>query len=796
MCAVFNLTTQVTIRNTLLDLKIMSCNKNAMSCYVLKPNPMHRLLLLLTALVGFHLNTQAELTFNLTVNNGPGGKGAHRDVIFVESTTFERIAYKTDASGKLSVVLDHGELWLGSVGEMRNCIRLKTAFSGKSSQTMSYDPEGWERENKVLPDRRSIDFKEISQQSHNKSAVFSKNHSLITIALRGTSGRPHPAIEVALVCFETKTKYKGKTNREGEMTFNVPTNSNYEIDVDGIESLRYIDLDARSMIQTVGMMFEPKNFTERKDNRFIVQDLPDDVTSSSSHSRVKLDISSGGSKAIDEEVHLRMLKSNKVYKAKTNDQGQVVFMLPINNKYIVDFEFQRDASVIDLSYVKGIGYFNQGLIYIPDPRMQNIEDFIPSVAQLIEYDINDFVNKQYPEPENGDVDFYLKWGNKFNENSKEALLEIGLKVKSQMTRKSVDPLNICFVVDKSGSMIGENRIEQLKKSLANFIQQLDPSDRISIIVFDDQATVAVPAQKVGDKKSILDIIYAIQASGGTNIHDGLTKGYAEVKKMKSSNTVDRLILLTDGFGTTPVETIVSEAKIFVRGGFELSAVGVGVNYNKALLSQLASAGGGLLHFAGTANNIQEVFQRELESIIYPMAKKAKLTVRYNDKIVYRQLYGYSNEVVTPGQMNVDIPNLFPGLDRLSLVKFDLIHATRELEKEQVNVTIEYIDAVTGKSVKKEKSIRPDWTDATGELDLSIDKEHKKALAVAIANQSLKVMANAFEAGDRRAAEEAVASASKQISNLFSDATPEQLIYVKDRLLEYVEVFQQLRTNGF
>ena len=200
--------------------------------------------------------------------------------------------------------------------------------------------------------------------------------------------------------------------------------------------------------------------------------------------------------------------------------------------------------------------------------------------------------------------------------------------------------------------------------------------------------------------------------------------------------------------------------------------------------------------AGTSNNIEEVFQRELESIIYPMTKKAKLTVRYNDKIVYRQLYGYANEKVTPGQMNVEIPNLFPGLDRLALIKFDLIKATRALEKEKVEVTLEYVDAISGKTVVREKSIRPEWTDATGELDMTIDKEHKKALAVAVANQSLKVMANAFESGDRKAAEEAVVSATNQIKALFPDATPEQLIYVNNRLLEYVEVFERLRSGGF
>jgi len=753
-------------------------------------------LILFTALL-FGLTVTAQtLNYQLTVRNLKGGADANRTVVFVESNTFERLEFKTNSSGQLSVSFDHGDLWLGSIGEMRNCLRLVATYGGSSEQTITYDPEGWERENKVLPDRRSIDFKEITQSSFSRSSDFSDAEALVTIVLQGRDGKRHSNVKTALVCFASETKYTGKTNANGEITFKIPNNNSYEIDVDGVESLRFIDLDNRPTIQTVGMLFEPRTFTEKKDGRLIVQDLPDDVKPSSSHARIKLAVRSSGATAVNEEVHMRMLKSNKVYKAKTNNQGEATFMLPINNKFFIDFEYQRGADLIDLTHIKGIAYTDMGVNYIVDPKLKNIEDFIPTVSELIDYDINDFVDAQYPEPEKGDVEFYLKWGNKFNESSKEAILEVGLKVKSKMTRKSAEPLNICFVIDKSGSMHGENRIGQLKNSLIEFISQLEATDMVSIVVFDGEATVAVPAQMVGNKKSIIDIIHAIEAGGGTNIHSGLMSGFEQVKKLSNKTSINRLILLTDGYGSTPVETIISDVQPFIKQGFELSTVGVGTGYNKALLSQLASAGGGLLHLAGTADNIKEVFQHELESILYPMAKRATLTVRYNDEIVYRQLYGYVNEVVTPGKMKVEIENLFPGLDKLALIKFDLINSTPEIVKEKVEVTLEYTDAVTSKPVRLEKSIHPEWTNATGKLDLSIDKEHKKVMAIAIANQSLKVMANAFESGDRSAAEASMVSAVKQIENMFPNATPEQILYVVERLKLYVDAFEKLREQRF
>lgn len=738
---------------------------------------------------------QQEFSYQLTVTNLQGRPDVGRDVVFVETSTYERLAFKTNSQGQLSITFDRGAKWLGSVGEMRNCIELDVSHGGNGNRTMTYDPEGWKRENQILPDRRSIAFTEIDQQRLSPAEKPTSKESVVHLILEDRNRKGYAKVEVALVCFETATKYVSRTKASGGVTFKVPAGQNYEIDVDGVESLKYIDLDPRPRTARMKILYQPRTFQEKKDDRFIVQDVPKDVKPSSSHARIKLNVRKDYAQAVNEDVYVRMLQSNKVYKAKTNDQGEVTFMLPIRAKYMVDFQYQRDADLIDLSKVKGIAYQNQTVEYVVDPRLQNIEDFIPSADELVEYDMHSFVDAQYPEPVAGDVDFQLKWGNKFNENSKEAILEVGMRVKSKMTRKTNDPLNICFVIDKSGSMSGEDRIGQLKKSLINFVEQLNKDDMVSIVVFASDATVAVPAQKLGDKKAVIDIIHAIQAGGGTNIYSGLVKGYEEIEKLRSPNNINRVLLLTDGYGSTPPEEFIARAKEYVKSGVELSAVGVGVGYNQALLSQLASAGGGLLHLAGTADGIQEVFQRELESILYPMAKKAKLTVRYNDKIVYRQLFGYSNERVSAGQMKVEIPHLFPGLSQMALIKFDLINPTPRIINEKVVVTLEYIDAITEKPVKLEKKIHPEWTDATGELDMTLDKEHKKVLAVAIANQSLKQMANSFEAGDRDAAQASVQSALTQLKSLFPDATPEQLLSVMDRLLEYVDAFETLKAHS-
>lgn len=734
-------------------------------------------------------------SFELKVTTLKAQPDVGRDIVFIESETYERVAFKTDAYGQVKTTFDHGTLWLCSVGEMRNVFDVNVAWGGDSSRELTYDPEGWDRSNQIQPDRRTIKFSTIDQYRISPMVEPSSRESVLHMQLLDRNRKGYAKVEVALVCYATKQIYRGRTNANGGVSFKIPINQNYEIDVDGVESLKYMDFGPRPMTTTMRLLYQPRLFTEDTDDRFIVQNIPADIEPSSSHARIKLKVRKDGNEAVEEDVYVRMLQSNKVYKAKTNDMGEVTFMLPIRNNYMVDFQFQRDASNIDLSKVNGIGFKEQVVEYIIDPRLADIENFIPSIKDLVEYDIHSFVKKQYPEPVTNDVDFYLSWGNKFNKDSKEAMLEVGLKVKSKMTRKTNDPLNICFVIDKSGSMSGEDRIGQLKKSLIEFVSQMDAKDMVSIVVFDSEAALAVPTTLVGDKKKVIDIIHAIRAGGGTNIYEGMIKGFDEVKKLSANSSINRLILLTDGYGSQPPEEVIETAKSRVRGGFELSAVGVGVDYNQALLSQMASAGGGLLHLAGTSSHIQEVFQRELESIIYPMAKKAKLTVRYNDQILYRQLYGYNNEIVTKGQMHVEIPNLFPGLDQMALMKFDLINPTPSIVKQPVEVTLEYIDAVSGETIELKKKIHPQWSNATGELDMTIDMEHKKVLAVAIANQQLKVMANAFEGGDSEESLKAVESGMAQIASVFPKAKPAEILAIIDRLQQYVDAFELLKEQS-
>jgi uncharacterized protein YegL len=635
----------------------------------------------------------AQTSYHLQVMDNQNKPAGNLSVRFVETTTFERIETKTNASGSLDIVFDHGELWIGSVGEMTNCIWVDNFGKGAASGHITYDLEVWKRENRILPDRASIAFKKTPQKFPSMPRPDA-NRCALKVVLKNREDRPQANIPVSLTCFALAEQFTGTTNSAGECIFLVPNKNDYEIDVDDIPSKDWADFGNESTAQTAYVAYEKKVFTEKVEGRYTVQTLPKEIKPSSSHARVGLTIRKNGSAIANELVYIKTVGNSIKYKGKTDATGKVTFMLPLKTKYVVDFTFQRDASVLDLSRMKGFATMDQTVNYIPDPRLENIESFIPRVKDLVALNVNDFVTAQYPSSDN-EVELFLKWGNKFNASSKEAVLEVGFKVNSK-NKKAYIPKNFFFVIDVSGSMSNDNRLELLKNTLIEYVNKMAATDRIGIVAFNDRVFNVLPSQAVTNKTAICDVIRALQPTGGTTIYTGFEEGLKQLEANKKQNMVNRLVLLSDGYGGDEPELSVNLAKTYAAKGLQISAIGVGYGYNAALLEQLATIGGGTMEMAGDPSHFDKAFLKTFEGMTNPIGTDVKLEVLFNDQIVYRQLLGYENAKVTAGKVTVDIDHLFPSLQKMALVKMDIINSTSAIENQKVVARMIYIDPVSNK----------------------------------------------------------------------------------------------------
>jgi len=183
------------------------------------------------------------------------------------------------------------------------------------------------------------------------------------------------------------------------------------------------------------------------------------------------------------------------------------------------------------------------------------------------------------------------------------------------------PKDICFVVDTSGSMRGNNKIEQAKSALRYCVKNLGKDDKFNIIRFstdvDKFADSPVATTKENVEKAIA-FIETFRAAGGTNIAQALNEALA-VK-----GTDDRpynVVFMTDGrptVGDTDVASIVANVKAHNARKARVFVFGVGYDVNTHLLDQVAEVSGGYPEYVKPDENIEMSVSSFSDKIRFPV----------------------------------------------------------------------------------------------------------------------------------------------------------------------------------
>ena len=743
---------------------------------------------LIIILFSFHSNSQTNFTYAVEVYDTKQLPKSNLDIVLIETSTFKRLAYKTDANGRVIIKISNGNEWVMHVGDMKNYKTLNTSYqTGSGSAVVTYNVAKWNRLNQPPIDRSKINLEEVPQKGVRSGMTPQRGYSIVEIELKNGKGQVWRNVSVNLTCYENLKTYTSKTNAYGVASLYVPNSHNYQIDLDGDVDYSFCDIGNRSGIKTIRFLYEKIDFKETENSEgFIEQTFVKPPTPISNRVMVTLNISGGPNDGVKEDVYLDMAYSNKQYHGVTNDNGSITFMLPKKRKYTLNFKYHKYAGSIDLSNVRGIGQMTQSFEYLPEERLLNPEQFLPSKDDVKSYDINAYNQAKVLNTTTDDlINVQAKWGgSKINSNSKEAILELGFSVKKEKIKKTGSkPLNVSFVLDKSGSMDGEN-MDILKKAMLKFIDKLRPTDKVSLIFFDDEQVLAYPQKEV-NKNELKDIIYALQADGGTNIYDGLNMGYEQISKTYNPKATNRVILLTDGYGSKPVEFILKQSEKYFNKGISVSTIGVGYDYNNSLLSLLSKYSGGFEHTVIDSDGIDKALTTEFESLFTPIASKLKVTVKYNNKIIYKTLYGIPEKKNTNSMVYFELNQVFSSLNKLALIKFKLDNPSKQIESKPIVIEVDYFDEQLQKEVSIVKKMSLEWTNET-DIEMIYDENLKQVYTVAIINQSLKAIADLCDAKDYISAKKNVEKTLKSINKITNNNYRADLVPLINLLKDYME----------
>ena len=189
-------------------------------------------------------------------------------------------------------------------------------------------------------------------------------------------------------------------------------------------------------------------------------------------------------------------------------------------------------------------------------------------------------------------------------------------------------LNLSIVLDRSGSMEGEKMI-RAREAAMFCVDQMLPSDRLSVVTFDDHIDVLFPSEPVTNKQSMKDLIARVTARGSTALHEAWVRGGLSVSERMLDQGINRVVLITDGLanvGITSTDEIVTQAMGLYQRGVSTSTIGIGADFNEDLLMPMAQSGGGNAWHVVEPNDMQQIFQVELEGLIAQFAHTVSLSL--------------------------------------------------------------------------------------------------------------------------------------------------------------------------
>jgi Ca-activated chloride channel family protein len=228
-------------------------------------------------------------------------------------------------------------------------------------------------------------------------------------------------------------------------------------------------------------------------------------------------------------------------------------------------------------------------------------------------------------------------------------LRIGLQGCKPEPSQNRTPVNVAFVIDRSGSMSG-SRIAQAREAAIMAINRLQSNDIASVVIFDQSVDVLVPAQHVTDPNQIADYVRLVNARGSTAIHAGVLVGAAEVAKNKDARRLNRVVLLSDGqanVGPSRPADFAVLGQALLSKGISVSTIGLGLRYNEDLMLQLARASDGNHAFARDPSDLIQIFNKEFSDVLGSCAQTVSVDVEF--KAGVRPVRALSRDGVIEGQ---------------------------------------------------------------------------------------------------------------------------------------------------
>jgi Ca-activated chloride channel family protein len=352
--------------------------------------------------------------------------------------------------------------------------------------------------------------------------------------------------------------------------------------------------------------------------------------------------------------------------------------------------------------------------------------------------------------------------------SSETMLGVWVDVPSK-ARQQVASSAVALVVDTSGSM-GGVKIENARSAARALVDKLSNNDLVGLFSFSDDVQERMPLTVLSPstRPSFTNAIAMLTPSGGTNLFEGLRSGERAVFAAPTTHPVKRIVLISDGqanVGPSSPDVLGALAARGAEHGIQVTAVGVGLDYDETTLNALAARSSGRLYHMAEPRDLTAILQQEMGLLQATAAIDAVVEIIPAPGVQLLGIEGVRSSAANGG-FRVPLGSMFAGQHREMLVRVRVM-ADADGSHPLASVRLHFRDPSDGNVERVQETVAR--YEVTRDSSALSRRENARTKEIVATNEASTLAASAAEKAGKGDVDKAVLDLAKAEEKLLAQA---------------------------